>query len=102
MPRYLVPVYPSSFSDTLAENYWLMLFANHLHQHALGPAAVEFAVEDLFPGAEIELALGDRDDDLAAHDLAFHVGIGIVFARAVVLVALGRRIERGQSLEPLL
>jgi hypothetical protein len=48
--------------------------------------AIEFAVEDLFPRAEVELAFGDGNDDLAAHDLAFHVGVGIVFAGAVVLV----------------
>ena len=52
----------------------------------LSPAAVEFAVEDLFPRAEIEFAFGDGDDDFAAHDLAFHVGVGVVFAGAVVVV----------------
>ncbi len=49
-------------------------------------AAVEFAVEDLLPGAEVELALGDGHHHLAAHDLAFHVGVGVVLAGAVVLV----------------
>ena len=64
--------------------------------------AVELAVEDLFPRAEVELAVGDGDDDLAAHDLAFHVGVGVVFAGAVVMVARGRRIEGGELLQPLL
>jgi len=40
-------------------------------------ATVELTVENPFPRVEIELALGDGDDTLAPHDLAFHVGIGI-------------------------
>ena len=73
----------------------------YLDQHPLGSLAVELAVEDLLPGAEVELALGDRDDDLAAHDLALQVGVGVVLAGAVVRVALGRGVERRQLLEPL-
>ena len=67
---------------------------NDLDQHALSAAAVEFAVEDLFPRAEIEFAFGDGDDDFAAHDLAFQVGVGVVFAGAVVVVGAGRRVRR--------
>ena len=65
------------------------------------PVPVELAVEDLLPRAEVELALGDRHHDLAAHDLPLVVGVGVVLARAVVVVALRRRIERGQFFEPL-
>ncbi len=67
------------------------LLANNFHQGALSPAAVEFAVEDLFPGAEIEFAFGDGDDDFAAHDLALEMGVGVVFAGAVVAVGGGGR-----------
>src|SRR2546423_13687184 len=59
---------------------------NNLYKDALFPAAVEFAVEDLFPRAEIELAGGDRDYHFAAHDLAFEVGIGVILAGAVMPV----------------
>ena len=65
-----------------------------------GAVAVELAVEDLFPRPKIELAISDGDDDFAAHDLAFHVGVGVVFAGAVVLV-LGSRGMRGEMFEPL-
>src|SRR5262245_56439415 len=58
--------------------------AEDLDQDSLRPAAVELAVEDLLPGAEVELAVGDGDDDLAAHDLPLHVGVGVVLAGAVV------------------
>ena len=38
------------------------LLPDYLDQHALFPPAVEFAVEDLLPGSEVELAAGYRDD----------------------------------------
>ena len=56
--------------------------------------AIEFAIENLLPWAEVELAVGDRDDDLAAHDLAFHMGIGVVFAGSIVVVARDRLVRR--------
>ena len=63
-----------------------VLFANSFDQHAFSAAAIEFAVEDLFPRSEIESALGDRDYDFAAHDLAFEVSVGVVFTRAIMLI----------------
>ena len=33
---------------------------DNLHQHTLAAITVEFAVEDLFPRAEVELAFRDR------------------------------------------
>jgi hypothetical protein len=32
----------------------------------------------LLPGSEVELASGDGDDDLAAHDAAFQMRVGVV------------------------
>jgi hypothetical protein len=58
--------------------------SNHLHQHALRPSPVEFSLKDLLPGAEVEFAGGDGDDDFAAHDLPFEVGVGVVFAGAAM------------------
>ena len=55
-------------------------------------SAVELAVEDLLPGAEVELAVGDRHDHLAAHDLPLQVGVGVVLAGAVVVVLADRRV----------
>ena len=54
---------------------------------------------DQLPGADIEFALGEGDDDFAAHDLALHVSVGVVFASAVMLV-LRRRFVRGEFLQP--
>jgi hypothetical protein len=75
------------------------LFPDDFDQHTFSATAIELAVEDLFPRAEVELAFGDGDDDLAAHDLPFHVGVGIVFAGAVVLVLGGGRVG-GELFEP--
>src|SRR6185295_10546777 len=75
---------------------------DHLHQHPLRPAAVELAVEDLLPRAEVELPLRDRDHDLPAHHLPFVVGVAVVLAGLVVVVALGARVVGGEPLEPLL
>src|SRR5690606_3277155 len=78
----------------------------NLDEDALAAAAVELEVEDLFPGAEVELAVGDGDHDFAAHDLAFVVGIGVVLAGAVVEIAaatgVGAGVEGSQALEPAL
>ena len=51
-------------------NYRARSLANDLDEDPLWPVAVELAVEDLFPAAEIELALGDGYHHFAAHDLA--------------------------------
>src|SRR6185436_20890256 len=57
---------------------WIVsLFADDLDHHPLVPPAVEFAVEDLFPGAEVQLALRDGNHDLASHDLPLVVSIAI-------------------------
>ncbi len=75
------------------------LFADDLDQHALPAVAVELGVVNLLPGAEVELAAGDRDHHLAAHDLALEVGIAVVFAGLVVAVARDGFV-RSQALEP--
>src|ERR1039458_4244088 len=82
--------------------YGSPLFPNHFNHHPFRPSPVELAIKDLFPWSEVEPAVGNGDNDFAAHDLAFHVGVGVVFAGAIVMVTLGRRIEGGQFLEPLL
>jgi len=72
-----------------------------LHQYPSGPVAVELAVKYLFPRAEVELAIGDGHDHLAAHDMAFQMGVSVVPVGAVVVVDIGVGIERGQLLQPL-
>src|SRR5208337_3485686 len=76
-----------------------VLIADDLDEHPLAPASVEFAVEDLLPGAEVKLAPGYCNHHFTAHDLAFHVSVGIVFAAVVVAIAVDRLV-RGQMFEP--
>src|SRR5208283_4730625 len=90
-PKPIGPSYP----------YQCVSFPDDLDQHPLRATPVKLAVEDLFPWPEVELALGDGHDDLTAHDLALHVGVGIVFARSVVMVAGRGGIEGGELLKPL-
>ena len=71
-----------------------LLISNYFDEHSLAPAAVEFAVENLFPRPEVQFAFGDRDDDFAAHDLTLEVGVSIVFARAIVAIRGGRLVRR--------
>jgi hypothetical protein len=54
-----------------------VLVSNDLDQDALPAPAVELAVKDLLPRAEVEPLVGDRHDDLAAHHLSFQMGIGV-------------------------
>ena len=76
-----------------------VLFADDFDQDAFAAFAVEFAVEDLFPGAEIEFAGGDGANNLTAHDGAFEMGVGVVFA-GVIVVILGIRLFGGEFFEP--
>ena len=75
------------------------LISNYFHQDSLAPATVELAVEDLFPGAEVEFAFGDGNDDFPPHDLSFQVRVGVVFTGAVVPVLVCRFVRR-ELLQP--
>ena len=63
----------------------LTSFTHYFYQHPFPTASVKFTVKDLLPSAEIKLAVGDGHHDFASHDLAFHVGVGIVFADVVAV-----------------
>ena len=63
------------------------LLSYHFDEHAFGSPAIEFAVKDLLPWAEIQVATRDCDNDLTAHDLALHVGVGIVLSRPIVPIS---------------
>jgi len=75
------------------------LFTNNLHQDALGSSAVEFSVEDLFPGTEVEFSPGNRDNHLAPHDLPFKVSVGVVFTH--IMPVAGNGLVGGELFQPL-
>ena len=76
-----------------------MQFTDDLNQHSLLAAAVEFAVEDLLPGPEVELSGGHRYHHFAAHYLALDMRVGVVLPCSVVMV-LADGFVRRQGLEP--
>lgn len=43
------------------------LFSHHFNNHPFVALAIEFGVEDLLPRAEVEPAVGDRDDDFVVN-----------------------------------
>ena len=76
----------------------LKLFPDNLHQHSFPAAPVKLPVEDLLPGAEIQLAVGHGHHHFPAHDLALHVGVGIVLPDIVAV--LGHRRVGRELLQP--
>ena len=76
-------------SPPLVQGAWFLspLFADDLDQHAFAATAVELAIKNLLPRAEVEPAVRDRDHDFTPHDLALHMRIGIVLASPVVTIA---------------
>src|SRR5262245_42840555 len=65
--------------------------AHHLHDDALFAAPVKFGVEDLLPWAQIERAVGNGQRYLMAHDGAFEMRVGVVFAGLMMTIVLARR-----------
>ena len=63
-----------------------ILCTDYFYKHPLSSSAVEFSVEDLLPGSEIEPAFGNRHDDFASHNLSFHVGIGVVLPHVMPIL----------------
>ena len=53
----------------------------------------------MFPRTEIQFPICDRDDNFAAHDLTLEMGVGVIFAGAIVLIAAGR-IVRSEFFQP--
>src|SRR5438105_4411560 len=88
-----------TYRDDFRREYPL-LFANDLDQHTLLAPAIKLDIENLLPGAEIKAAVDDGDDDFAAHDLAFDVGVRVVLARVVVAVLVDGFV-RDEALEEI-
>ena len=61
-------------------------------------SAIKLAVEDLLPGAEVELALCDGNDNLPPHDLPLQMPIGIILTG--IMPVLRHRLMRRKLLQP--
>src|SRR5229473_3329813 len=58
------------------------LLAHHFHDYALVPLAIKFGVENSLPGAEIQPAGSDRDDNFMVNEQRFQMRVAVVFAGA--------------------
>jgi hypothetical protein len=56
--------------------------------------------QDLFPGAKLQAAVSDRHHHFAAHDLPFHMRVGVIFLGAIVTV-LADRLVWSQFFQPV-
>lgn len=74
--------------------------ANNFLKHTFAAAAIGLAVENRIPGAEVQFAPDNGYYDLAPHNLAFRVRIGIVFTGAVVMI-LRRWLMRREHFQPV-
>lgn len=73
----------------MSTSYGLMrLVANNFHENAFLAATVELTIEDPLPGAKVEHAIGNSDDELSTHHLSLHVSVRIVLARPIVVVVV--------------
>jgi hypothetical protein len=74
------------------------LFSHDFYNDAFVALTVEFGVENLLLGAEVEFAVGDGDNDFVMDDQRFQVRVSVVFAGLVMLIVLA---ERGERFQPL-
>jgi hypothetical protein len=74
------------------------LFTNNLNKSALTSPSVKLAVKDSFPGTKIKLSVCYCDYYLSAHNLPFHVGVGVVLTHVVAI--LGDGLMRSQPFQP--
>ena len=66
---------------------WALL-ADDFYEKSFLALAVEFVVENMLPGSEMEGSVGDCDHDLTAHYLPLHVSVGVVFVSVVPILAV--------------
>src|SRR3954447_24457596 len=66
--------------------------ADDLDHQPLVAAPVELGVEDLLPGPEVELSLGDRENGLLVHEQVLQMRVPVVLAATMgaVVAALGQ------------
>jgi hypothetical protein len=76
------------------------LLSDYLDQYSLLSLTVEFAVEDLFPAAKVELAMGYSDNNFPSHDGSLKMCIGVILEG--VMSILRMRLLWGNLLQPFL
>src|SRR2546427_12677178 len=75
------------------------LFSQEFDEDALGALAVEVGIKDLLPGAEVEPALGQSDDDVALQGQVLQEDGGVAFVLGAVFVVFA---DGRELFEPVL
>jgi len=65
------------------------LLTDDLHENAFFTESVELTIENLLPRAKVELSSSHGHYDLAAHDRALEVGVGVVLGAVVSVLGMG-------------
>jgi hypothetical protein len=65
------------------------LFADDLDENPFLPFSVELSIEYPLPGPEVQLATGNSDSNLPAHNGAFQMGVGVVFVSVMLVPGVG-------------
>ena len=73
--------------------------SHYLNDSPFATLAIKFAVKDLLPRAEIEFAVGHRNDHLVVNENVLQVAVGVGLTGAMMLVIL---LERRESFQPLI
>ncbi len=78
-----------------------LLLSDNFNQNPLPSPPVKLTVEDLFPGAKVQMSVRDGHDDFPPHDLPFQMGIPVILTRSVMSVPRDG-IVGGDILQPFL
>jgi hypothetical protein len=78
----------------------IRLLANDLDQDAFLAPAVEFTVEDLLPGPEIQRSIRNSHNNLPSHNLPLVVCITVFLAGAIVVIAFWAGVKGRKSFQP--
>ena len=62
------------------------LFSDDFYEDSFFSFAVEFAVEDLLPGAEVKFGICYGDDNFTSHYRSFEMSVSVIFGAIVVIL----------------
>jgi hypothetical protein len=74
------------------------LLSHYFYDDPLVPLPVKLGVKNLLPGSEVELPVGDWDDDFMMNKQRLEVRLSIVFASLMMLIILAKRSQRFEPL----
>src|SRR5215471_8836946 len=89
---------PTAKSEIENRKSGILSLSHHLHDHPLIPLAIKLRIKDPLPRSKVQLARGDRHDDLVMDQQRLQMRVAIVLAGLVMLVVVAKRC---QMLQPV-